>query len=446
MKSIRTYLLLTLLATITLVVFISLLKGYQASIDKAHHVFDEHLRNMAEIIRLTSDDVTIKTIGTAHFSPHSFFQVWSEDHHLIRYSTNAPPLFLSENNLVEAYSDVNISAYRYRIFTLKDTILNRWIVTGERADIRYNVAEEVVLAAIFPIVLSLPILGLMVWFIVGFGLKPLGRLSLQLSHKQANDLSPIVLDKTPSELTQLMISSNALLSRLNAAFSREKQFSANAAHELRTPISALKVQLHNLYQHDYDIAILQPIAEGIERMSLIIEQILSLYRHSPDHAMVQKERISIHAITQQIIVQQYDELEKKQQKISLMGEGDNLILANKFAIETLVKNLLENASKYSPQHSEIMITLSQTPLHSVFCIEDSGAGIDEKEYQRVFERFYRVDGDQHSSGTVGCGLGLAIVKHIIKLHDADIHLARSEKLGGLKIVIHFPQIQEGEGE
>lgn len=107
-------------------------------------------------------------------------------------------------------------------------------------------------------------------------------------------------------------------------------------------------------------------------------------------------------------------------------------------METLLHNLIINASKYTPEQGEIEIIIKRTELGIQLRVEDSGPGINESEYDRVFERFYRIDGDRHSSGTVGCGLGLAIVRHIAGLHDAEISLDRSAKLGGLTVIIDFP--------
>ncbi|MDH5357410.1 MAG: ATP-binding protein [Gammaproteobacteria bacterium] len=444
MKSIRTYLLVALLAIITLVTFVSLLHGYQSSISKAQQLFDQRLRNMAEIIAIANQDIQPRVDGTFNQSPTVFFQIWSSDLILLAHSNNAPETLSTDVNSQTNYDDINFNGYRWRTFSLKDDHLNRWIITGERADIRYNLAENVVMASIIPIVLAIPVAGLIIWVAIGLGLKPLTELTAQLNNKQADDLSPVMMQNTPEELTQLVATTNALLERLNAAFMREQQFSADAAHELRTPISALKVQLHNLKSaQQIDEKELQPLADGIERMGKVIEQILSLYRHSPDQAMLKQTEVDLCAIVQQVIARGYEQIAVKQQQISLTGVQHCRIKGNQFALETLLQNLITNANKFAPEGGEIQIDISQTNSMARLTIEDSGAGIPENQYERVFERFYRVNGDQHDSGTIGCGLGLAIVKHIVAFHGAHITLNRSTQLGGLKIVIDFPRRIEG---
>lgn len=439
MKSIRTYLLLALLAIITLVTFVSLLHGYQSSIAKAQQLFDERLRNLSEIIANANQDIQPRIAATSNHSSTVFFQIWSDDLTLLVHSNNAPDDLLF-NIDEEPYKYTNFNGYRWRTFILKDRHLNRWIVTGERDDIRYGLAEKIVTASIIPIVLAIPVAGFIIWWAIGLGLKPLRELSAQLNDKQADDLSPLKMNELPVELTQLVSTTNALFQRLHAAFTREQQFSADAAHELRTPISTLKVQIHNLQKSEHiDNEKLQPLADGIERMGQVIEQILSLYRHSPDQAMLKQNTIDLDIIAQQAIANDYEKIAARHQQISLISDAHYQLNGNAFALETLLHNLITNASKYTPEQGEIEITIKRTALGIQLVVEDSGPGINEEEYGRVFERFYRIDGDRHSSGTVGCGLGLAIVRHIAELHNAEIKLEHSTKLGGLKVIIDFPQ-------
>jgi two-component system sensor histidine kinase QseC len=429
MKSIRTYLLLALIAIITLVTFLSLLQGYKDSIAEAQQLFDDRLQSMAAMIANANQDLHPHSAGTEKLSSTVFFQILTDDFSLLARSNNATtPLLSADNDVVAGFRDINFSGYRWRVYILKDDSLNRWIITGERSDISYILAEKVVTASIIPIVLAIPIAAFIIWIAIGVGLKPLRELTGQLNNKQADDLSPVLMANTPEELTSLVASTNALLQRLNDAFAREQQFSADAAHELRTPISILKVQLHNLQndEHISDAALL-PLASGIERMGQVIEQILSLYRYSPEQALIKQSEIDLSAIVQSIIAKDYEKIATKQQKISLSGGEVCLIKGNQFALETLVQNLISNASK--SKHITTGIRL---------IVEDSGPGIPQEQFERVFERFYRVDGDRHNSGILGCGLGLAIVKHIVDLHKAKISLHHSTQLGGLKVMIDFP--------
>jgi two-component system sensor histidine kinase QseC len=438
MKSIRTYLLLALIAIITLVIFVSLLQGYRSSMNEAAIVFDNRLQSMAENIASANQDVSPRTTPKLKHSSHLFFQIWDDDLQLISHSVGGPDKLYSELASKQQFKDINIAPYRWRTFTLRDENLHRWIVMAERLDIRYSLAEDVVLASIVPIVLAIPIAAFIIWIAIGIGLKPLNELALQLSEKKAEDLSPVTLQNEPEELSQLVTTTNALFSRLEEAFQREQQFSADAAHELRTPISILKVQLHNLRADSPDQSALEPLAQGIDRMGQVIEQILSLYRHSPEQMLQTQQLVDLFLITQQLIANNYDQFSNKNQQISLSGDAGYTVEGNQFALETLVQNLISNACKYTPELGEIQVTISADSQQLQLIVEDSGPGIPKEFRHSALERFYRVNGDQHSSGIVGCGLGLAIVKQLCDLHGAEIQLDDAIELGGLKVIVTFP--------
>lgn len=442
MKSIRLYLLLALLAIITLVTFLALLQGYQDSMNKAQRLFDDRLQNMAVMIANADQSLKSHSSEAQKLPSTVFFQILTDDFSLLAHSSSATtPLLSADSEIITSgFKDINLSGYRWRIYILKDDSLNRWVITGERSDIRYILAENVVTASIIPIVLAIPIAAFIIWIAIGLGLKPLRELTRQLNNKQADDLSPVTMANTPTELTSLVASTNALLQRLNDAFIREQQFSADAAHELRTPISILKIQLHNLQNNEHiSEGVLLPLASGIERMGLVIEQILSLYRYSPEQTLTKQTNIDLSVIAQSVIAKEYNQIAFKQQKISLSGNDKCLIKGNQFALETLLQNLISNASRYTPELGEIHIAIQQNANNINLIVEDSGPGIPQQLYQRVFERFYRVDGDRHDSGILGCGLGLPIVQHIVTLHQATISLNYSTQLGGLKVMIDFPQ-------
>ncbi len=437
MKSIRLFLLLSLLATITLVNFVALLHGYQSSMEKAQSLFDSRLESTARLIASANSEQGIQQGIAEQQTPYTYFQIWdSGGKQLLTRSRNAPGFVTGE--LSEGFHEVNFDSYRWRNFVYRDQHLNRWIVVAERIDIRYSLAEEVVLESLLPIVIAIPVAALIIWIAVGVGLKPLRQFADQVRGKRADDLSPIHLDKVPYELITVVSNTNALLGRLDDAFHREQRFASDAAHELRTPISVLKVHLHNLKQRlgegDEDIALLKA---GIERMGHLIEQILALYRTSPDQASARFERLDLYKLAQNVIAGDFVNFERKQQAISLEGESA-LVAGNRFALETLLQNLLSNANKYTPEGGEIRVSVRPHAESVELKVEDSGPGIPADQYPRVFERFYRVHGDRHDSGELGCGLGLTIVSHIVELHHGQIRLGPSSLGQGLAVTIQIP--------
>lgn len=269
-------------------------------------------------------------------------------------------------------------------------------------------------------------------------IKPLKNLSRQLASKQADDLKPIHLAGLPTEINQLVQIINQLFWRLDQSFQREQRFAADAAHELRTPISALQIHLHNLQQtHGDDSEEWQLMRTAVERMGHLVNQILTLYRTAPEQIAAKTETIDLSKLTSEMIARDYQQFEKRRQHVELSAKPA-IMQAHVFAMETLIQNLLSNASKYAPEKGHIMIQVNPIDKGVRFTIEDDGPGIPANQYERIFDRFYRYQNENSDLQMPGCGLGLAIVQHIVEMHHADIKLSESSFSSGLKVIIDFP--------
>jgi len=449
MPSIRLFLTLTIIAIITLVNFLSSLRGYRQSMLEADILFNEQLLEYALLISATlpvlPDTVlNLNNSGTSfnprldntpEFQNTLVFQVLDENRELVfNFNTNAAAALTS---LDPGYNDINFDGYRWHTYTYLDLANQRWIITAQRYDIRYTLAERVVLESLFPIVIGIPIAGFIVWLLVGAGLRPVSRLANELKLKEASDLSPVELDATPRELKSLKDSTNELLTRLKASFEREKRFAADAAHELRTPISILKVQIHNLLEELQDKSVsAQQLKTGIDRMGHLVEQILDLNKTSPDLYMAQFEQLNLHELCKEVVSGSYEQFIKKNQQLELLGDK-TLINGDRFAIATLLKNLLSNASKYTQEQGKIIVGVSKEVTGVQLKVIDNGPGIPIEDRERVLERFYRAGGVQHQNDQPGCGLGLAIVQHIVNLHHATMDLDDPESGTGLCVTITF---------
>jgi two-component system, OmpR family, sensor histidine kinase QseC len=276
--------------------------------------------------------------------------------------------------------------------------------------------------------------------VVSRGLSPLRYLSNALSDKKVDDLVAIRMPAVPKELTSVISTLNLLLLRLESAFVREKRFASDAAHELRTPLSVLKINAHNLAlelsaKQQASINMLN-LTQGVERMSHVVDQILLLNRTEPQQYSASFTSLDLAQLCRDGITSLYPQIDDKHQEIEFIGQS-HAIIGDQFALEILIQNLISNACKYSPQKGRIRVSLTKRSDNISLLVEDSGPGIAEEEYNKVFERFYRVGGDRHNSNVIGCGLGLAIVKHIADLHLANIELSKSASLGGLTVKVVF---------
>ena len=428
------FLVVMLLAIMTLTVFLSALHGYQSSMAEVQQLFDSALAEKARLLAITGNGRSVKGEVVSVADQYAF-QVW-QDGDILQRSDNTPLTAIS--NLEAGYQDTNFSNYRWRTYTWFDPAINRRSITAERIDVRNALVEGIILKPVLPIVAALPVAGLLIWLIVGYGLAPLRNLADHLRSRRAEDLRSIPASRQPLELKQVVTSTNDLFRRLDASFAREKQFASDAAHELRTPISALKVHLHNISQDlpagNHDLVQLEAAAD---RMGNLVEQILALHRTAPDQYMARFSELDLYQLVQEVIISTYSGFEDKNIQLELTG-SHAILSGDQFALETLVKNLLDNACKYTPAGGHVRVSVAADSVGARMRIEDSGPGVPEAHYQRIFDRFYREGGDQHQSGVIGCGLGLAIVKHIADLHGASIDLQRSSFESGLSISIVFP--------
>lgn len=449
MASIRLFLTLTLIAIIVLVSFLSSLRGYRESMAEAETLFDMQLQEHAKLLSLVApttnssgaakllEEIVLPQQSNLELSTESLiaYQVFDEQGELTMRSVTAPWTAMSP--LEVGYSDRNFSGYRWRVLVIHIPDEQRWVMAAQRLDVRYELAESVILEAVIPTVLSIPLAALLIWFIVGYGLRPIKLLAQAVRSREVTDLSAVRLDNVPRELTPLTLSTNDLLRRLQSSFNREKRFAADAAHELRTPISILKVQVHNLLEERAaPSATLQELQLSIDAMGHLVEQILVLNRTAPDQYMVKFNPMDLYTLVQEVISNEYEAVLSREQQFDLEG-ASAFIRGDSTALRSLISNLIANASKYSPAHARIRVRIVQRSTRVSMIVEDSGPGIPLQFRERVFDRFYRIDGDRHASGVSGSGLGLAIVKHIVEMHRGQIVLSSSKELGGLCVTIHF---------
>lgn len=442
MRSIRNFLVIVLLAAVTLINFLAALHGYRSSLAAANQLFDDELVQLADLLALGQPQPGPDK-SVANPDPSIAYQIWRNGELVLR-SDNAPADLIAPRQA--GFHDVNFSRYRWRTLAMNPAGEgDRWILVAERVDRRYVLAEEVIIESVVPIVACLPLIGLIIWFVVGRGLRPLQQLAGQLRRKRPEDLSPVRNTADTAELRQMVSSVNDLLQRLNNAFQREQRFAANAAHELRTPVSVLKVYLYNLEQElghpqaGQQSDTLRQLDEGLDRLSHSVEQILALHVNSRDSGYAPRESCDLVALSRQVISDCYTSFQLKDQDIELRGAPSASMECYPLAIKTLLSNLIINANKYTPAGGQVRVTVDQDSEATRMVVEDSGPGISDEEREQVFERFYRSGGDHHSSGETGCGLGLSIVRQVVESHGGTVNLGTSAELGGLRAEILFPR-------
>lgn len=333
------------------------------------------------------------------------------------------------------FSLVDVPGTRFRVFSLESGA--RHIQISQDVAARELMARNLAWRTVGPIVLLVPLLMFAVWWTVNTSLAPVDRLRRQLSKRAADDTGKLDLYGLPREIAPLGEELNLLLTRIEDAFEAQQVFVSDAAHELRSPLAALKLQakgLRRAREPEAQETALNRLDSGIDRATRMVEQLLTLARQeSSAHLNARSEPVRIGELVQTALSDLVALVEDKHLDISLLDTEDAYILGDQTQLNILIRNVLDNAIKYNVDGGRIAVSILKRQDSVTLMIDDSGAGIPESDYERVFDRFYRVAGEH----AIGSGLGLSIVQTIAKEHSATVWLERSDSLGGLKVSIRF---------
>jgi signal transduction histidine kinase len=290
---------------------------------------------------------------------------------------------------------------------------------------------------ILPLGIALPVLALLIWFAVGKGLSPLRRISSEVAERDPANLVPLEERSAPAEIAPLLQALNALLGRLGVALESERRFTADAAHELRTPLAALKIQAQVARRAENEAqlgAALDNLILGVDRATRLVEQLLTLARLEPTGgSTVRMENCDLAAIARLMLSDLAVPAQSKDIELGLDSPDSAMVRGNADMLAILLRNLVDNAIRYTPEHGRVNVSLQVEPGRVHLEVLDSGPGIPEEERQRVFDRFYRILG----SDAAGSGLGLSIVQRIADVHAASLTLGDGENGTGLRVSVEF---------
>ena len=291
-------------------------------------------------------------------------------------------------------------------------------------DFREGMAEHAAWNSAMPLILLAPLSILLTIFIVRRTMQPVHRLSQSLEARRSSDLAPLSTENIPNEIRGFIQAINRLLERTHQAMQQQQRFIADAAHELRSPMTALSLQAERLAANSLPepaAGQLASLLQGIHRNRRLLEQLLSLSRAQAPEAQRPQERLSSQDLFRSVIEDLLPLAEAKEQDLGVSSPANPVFHANEADLYTLVKTLADNAIRYTPPGSQIDLSAEETPSHIIFRIEDNGPGIPPAERSRVFDPFYRILG----SGQEGTGLGLSIARTIAERHGGRIELAQS---------------------
>ena len=436
MKSLRARLLWFLLAAIVLAAGTQAFVAYRTVLNEADEIFDYHMQQMALSLRAgLPPSAAVGGLGAGEENFEFVVQVWTADG--VRIFESAAQAALPQRAVL-GFSNVKARGTTYRVFSIQSGALVIQVAQDMAA--RRNMAGTLALRTVGPIALAAPLLMLVVWWVVSRSLAPVARVRGQVAARQADDLSPVSESDLPEEVRPLVHELNLLFDRVRRAFDAQKHFVADAAHELRSPLAALKLQVQSLQRAPDEAArevAVGRLAAGIERATRLVEQMLALARHEASAAAGAKpEPVDLKEVARLAISDAIAAAQARHIDIGIARADAVQVQGQAEALRMLLRNLLDNAVKYTPEGGRVDVRIAADAAGAELRVEDSGPGLAADERARVLDRFYR-SGEPEAPGS---GLGLAIVKSIADLHGATLSLERSESLGGLCVSVRFPKL------
>ncbi len=362
------------------------------------------------------------------------FQLWRAGD-LISTFGGAPHGPLAETL---GFSDRDIGDTKWRVYGLATSRPNETLFVAQSYAIRHELIEFLTIQALQPILWSLPLTVLLIWFAVSDGLRPLSRLAGAIGMRSAERLLPIDESNVPTEIQPLTNALNGLMGQLDQALSAERRFASDASHELRTPLAVIRVHAQ-IAMRSKDPAerteALEALISGVDRATHLCSQLLVLARLDPEAAeSVCRIAPLADAVVQAVEDKQVAAREKSVAVTVALPEGDpDEVAIDPSALGILVSNLLDNAIKYTPEGGRVRVSAAEPRGRLALRVIDSGPGIPAADRERVLERFYRRD----SQSAPGAGLGLSIVQRICELYGAEISLLDGDDGRGLCVEVTF---------
>lgn len=398
---------------------------------EAEEILDAHLAQAATLLAAfvgnEADEID------EHLPSHRYlrkvtFQVWERGQVLAVHSANAPDRRLSPRD--EGFADTEIDGRRWRVFSLWSDENHYLVQVGETREARSDISAELAKHLLLPLAVALPLLALGLALAIGRGLAPLSQLAEDIGRRDAARLDPIAATNAPQELKPLLDRLNQLFGRLAASLEQERRFTADAAHELRTPLAAMRThaQVAQGAANEADReAALSRVIEATDRATHLVEQLLTLARLDAAAASTAFATIDLRQVAAEAVALAAPAALARHIELALDADAAVPVRGDAALLGVLLRNLIDNAIRYSPQKVGVGVTAGSADGCPFVMVCDGGPGIPAEERTRVLDRFYRVAG----SDETGSGLGLSIVSRIAELHGARLELADGPSGKGL---------------
>ncbi|MCK9285695.1 MAG: sensor histidine kinase N-terminal domain-containing protein [Rhodocyclaceae bacterium] len=416
--------------------------AWRESIHEADELFDAHLAQTAMVVAgFVGDeaDEIAQHLPSHRYARKVAFQIWGNDR-LLAHSAEAPEERLSAAE--QGFSDATSGGRAWRVYSLRDESGHYLIQVAETHDARQALGRELAVHLVEPLALALPVLALALVLLIRANLAPLARLAESIGERSPDRLEAIPLAGTVRELHPILAQLNRLFERLHRSIDQERRFTADAAHELRTPLAAMRAHAQ-VARASTDIAererALDKVVEASDRATHLIEQLLTLARLDAASLGGSFVACDLQQLAAAALAQAAPFALSKHVEPSLTEGPAKSVRGEPTLLSVLLRNLIDNAVRYSPPDSRLRVAVDTTAEGGVqLDVVDQGPGIPAADRQRVLDRFTRID----ASGESGSGLGLSIVARIAELHAARLELSEGEDGRGLRVRLAFPPAEK----
>ena len=410
--------------------------AFRSAYEEAHEAQDDQLRHIADLF--DQDHLPAKNDSMTEPLTHS-----DEDSRffikLLSPPSSSPATVASDwvlpLDLKKGMHTIRVGDHAYRVW-VKPLDNDFKLAVAQSTDVRDEIAQDDAQHALLPFLVLLPGLLIAIAFMVRSAFKPVAHLTREIDLRRDVDLHPIEEQGLPAEISPFIKAINHLLKRISDSMEIQQRFIAAAAHELRSPLAAMVIQSERLAQAPMsDVAQerLRTLVQGLERSRGLVEQLLTLARAQADSPLP-AERVSVQRVFRRVLEDAWPLAEQKKIDIGLIDENDQTLEVSEADLTILIKNLVENSIRYTPEGGRIDLSVSRQDANCVIAVEDNGRGIPADEREPVLEPFYRM----LDTGHLGSGLGLAIVKSLMDRWQGTLRLLDATQFdSGLRVELVF---------
>lgn len=444
--SLRRRLTWYVVVTLLLMTFLSGVLVYRGTTNEADEIFSASLVQTARILdglisRTTIESNRQQLTRALERNPESheyerklFFAVLDADGQILLHSRKSPDI--PDELISSGFSEFTFKDRKWFTYTHEASQDDLLIVVGERGEIRQEITEYIGGGLLLPLIILLPLFLWLLAQIVRVALQPLQDVADQVRQQDLKDLKMIDVEGVPTEISPLVTALNQMIADLDATYARERRFVSDASHELRNPLASLLINVDNAIEESRDsdsIESLQSMKTSIKRLTLLVAQLLELSHFENPQTKREFEAVDLGTICQQVVDTFRSQADAKKLRVEIeLPDHDCRLKGVESLLASLVSNLVDNAIKFSDPGCTVRLRCYRDGQDFVLAVDDSGAGLDSSEHEKVLGRFYRA-GDTNAPGA---GLGLSIVRSIALIHAAQIEMGESD-LGGLSVRVRF---------